>query len=104
MCEIQSLHKVVDLFLEQAISQRWKIAFRGGKNEELVSNGVSIGEAKPWRWMVVTAAQQWKVLNAIVPYTEKWSKGKLYVMCILPKFERNVSTSVMSDYVLGQDR
>ena len=49
MCEIQSLYKVVDLLLEQAISQRWKVGFRLGKNGELVSNGyrISIGEAKP---------------------------------------------------------
>lgn len=60
MCEIQSLYKAVDLLLEQAISQRWKVGVRVGKNGELVSNGyrISTGEARPRRWMVVTAAQQ----------------------------------------------
>ena len=64
MCEIQSLYKVVDLLLEQAISQRWKVGFRLGKNGELVSNGyrISIGEAKP-RMRELDCEESWAPKN-----------------------------------------
>ena len=64
MCEIQSLYKVVDLLLEQAISQRWKVGFTLGKNGDLVSNGyrISIGEAKP-RMRELDCEESWAPKN-----------------------------------------